>query len=580
MKMSSNMIFSRNVELKEMGSSLLSRISETARESASITFVGSAASDGKGPEKLTWKELHRDALAVAAALQVQGISPGDHVAFLGPTTRNLVTALQAAWLAGACVTILPIPMRLDSIEKFISQCRGLMKYGDCSLLLLDPDMAAYYQPDVEDPQIIQLDQVQPGSTGFKPEDYREVPEDPERLAILQFTSGATSEPKGVMLPHRCVCANVDGMIQAAEVKLEDILVSWLPLYHDMGLIGFLTLPMILGCSLILASPQDFLSKPANWMRWLDEYKATITAGPNFSWVLASRTLKRMKETGESPDLSNMRIALNGAEPIDPQAVDRFVEIGREFGFPSEAVFCAFGIAEVTLAGSFSPPMRGMVCDVVERFALEEERIARPADPEAKTAKRLPLLGEPLPGLEMRIWDLDKDELKGIREVGELEIRGKSLTTGYYKRPDLRETQFNGEWLRTGDLAYFVEPAKGENPELVLCGRIKDVIIVSGRNIFPEDIERAAGEVEGIRTGNVIAFGVEGSRGKESIAVVAETKEQENFEELRKNIRQKVVEVCSVPPKDIKIVPPGTVPKTSSGKLQRSLCKKKYYQEEL
>lgn len=560
--------------------SLVPRIIRAAEGPHSVTFVGSAAGGtGAPPQKVSWSTIHNDARAMAAVLQEKGVVPGDHIALLGPTTRPLITAVQAIWLAGACVIMLPIPLRLNSMEEFMNQTRAHLEHGDVSMLLLDDDLANFYEAKEGDPPIVMLSDLQPGPDKPSADDFKEVPDDPNRLAIMQFTSGSTSEPKGVMLPNHVIGANIDGMIEAAHLTTEDVFVSWLPLYHDMGLVGMLTVSMTIGCSLVLASPQDFMSRPGNWMRWLSEYKGNITAGPNFSWVLATRALRRMTDTDNLLDLSALRIALNGAEPIDPDAVDKFVEVAKNHGFRPGAEFCAFGMAELCIGGSFPSPMRGMACDAVDRMVLEEEAIAKPANPGLPTTRRLPLLGHPVPGLEMRICDPSTGEELGLRKVGELEIRGASVTPGYYKRPDLADSLFHDGWLRTGDLAYFVDSPEGGPPELVLCGRIKDLIIIAGRNIYPEDIERSVGTVEGVRTGNVIAFSVEGTRKKEVIIVVAEIKESDTVR-ISKDIRQRVVDVCEVPPRDIVLVKKGSVPKTSSGKLQRSLCKKQHLNKEL
>jgi fatty-acyl-CoA synthase len=559
---------------------LIASIREVAAGTNTITFVGSAAGNAdKEDLTLTWGELHQDALAMAAILQAKAITPGDHVALLGPTTRNLVTAIQAVWLAGASVSMMPIPMRLSSVEEFSNQTRSLMLHGDISLLLLDPGLAAFHESKPGDPPVIILNELEPAPDRATVNDYREIPADPERLAILQFTSGSTSNPKGVMLPYRTLEANISGMIEASKSVPEDVFVSWLPLYHDMGLVGLLTVPMVVGCSLVLASPQDFLSRPADWLRWMHNYKGTVTSGPNFSWVLAARAFKRMSDTGEILDLSRVRLALNGAEPVDPIVVETLIDTAKPHGFKREAVFCAFGMAELSLGGAFPPPFRGMATDAVDRKVLEEERLARPADPADEGTRRFPLLGTPIPGLEMRICDLQTGTFRGLREVGELEIRGTSVMTGYYKRPDLNESLFHDGWLRTGDLAYFVEGPNGGPPELILCGRIKDVIIIAGRNIFPEDIERAVGLVEGVRAGNVIAFGVEGSKRKETIIVVAETR-AEDYAAVKKEIRDQVVNIVGFPPRDIILAQPGTLPKTSSGKLQRTLCRNQYLNNEL
>ena len=337
--------------------------------------------------------------------------------------------------------------------------------------------------------------------------------------------------------------------------------------------------MVVGCSLVLAAPQDFLGRPADWLRWMHRYKGTVTSGPNFSWVLAARAFKRMTATEELLDLSSIRLALSGAEPVDPTVVETLIETAKPHGFRGEAVFCAFGMAELSLGGTFPPPFRGMVTDTVDRKALEEEKIARPVEEGTKGSRRFPLLGTPIPGLEMRICDPSTGKLKNLREVGELEIRGSSVMAGYYKRPDLNEQLFHDGWLKTGDLAYFVEVPNDGPAELILCGRIKDVIIISGRNIFPEDIERAVGTLEGVRAGNVIAFGVEGDKRKESIVVVAEAR-TDNLEAARKAIRQQVIGIVGFPPRDTVLVTPGTLPKTSSGKLQRNLCRKQYLDQDL
>jgi len=559
---------------------LLMRIRQVAGGSNTITFVGSAAGNSdKQAVTLTWGQLHQAAKAMAASLQAKGVQPGDHIALLGPTTRNLVTAIQAVWLAGGSVSMIPIPMRFSSVEEFASQTRALMLHGDIRLLLLDPDLAAFHETKPGDPPVLLLDELEPGQDRPTADDYKEVTYDPERLAILQFTSGSTSNPKGVMLPHRILEANIAGMIEAAQVVPEDIFVSWLPLYHDMGLVGLLTVPMVSGCSLVLASPQDFLSRPADWLHWIHDYKGTVTSGPNFSWVLATRAFRRMTDKGEPLDLSRVRLALNGAEPVDPDVVETLIKAAEPHGFRGEAVFCAFGMAELSLGGTFPPPLRGMAVDTVDRNALEGERIARPADPNDEGTRSFPLLGTPIPGLEMRIRDLETGELRGIREVGELEIKGTSVTTGYYKRPDLNKSLFIDGWLRTGDLAYFVNGPEGGPPELILCGRIKDVIIIAGRNIFPEDIERAVGGVEGVRAGNVIAFGVEGSKRKETIVVVAEVR-AEDLAAVRRAIREQVIAIVGFPPRDIVLVQPGTMPKTSSGKLQRNLSRTQYLKREL
>lgn len=547
---------------------LVERIERAAELGKELIFVV-----GGVEERVPWRELHADACATAATLQQQGIEPGDHVAILGPTSRPLVTAIQATWLCGAAVVVLPLPMRMGSIEEFIDQTRQRIANADASLVLIDEQLAPFVEPQRDDPPMIRLTELG-RSAGASPEQYRRVKPDPDRLAILQFTSGSTADPKGVMLPDRTICANLDAICTAGRLAEDEVFVSWLPLYHDMGLVGLLCTPMTTGRTLVLAAPQDFTSSPRRWMEWLSTYGGTMTAGPNFAWVLAGRALRRM----EGLDLSPLRMALNGAEPVDPDAVESFVAAGRPHKLRPGAVYPAYGMAELGIGGSFPEPMRGLRVDIVDRRVLEIEQYAAPVDTNAPGARRLARLGPPVPGLEMRIVDTDSGEALREREVGELEIRGTSVTPGYYKRPDVTAELFHDGWMRTGDLAYLVDG------ELVICGRIKDVIIVGGRNVFPEDIERAVGEVPGIRTGNVIAFGVDSRRGSQQIVVAAEARmsddETVDAEPLRRAMAEHVRASVGIPAKDIILVAPSTLPKTSSGKLQRSLCRSRYLAGEL
>jgi fatty-acyl-CoA synthase len=306
------------------------------------------------------------------------------------------------------------------------------------------------------------------------------------------------------------------------------------------------------------------------MQWISDFGGTATAGPNFSYALATRALKRM----EGLDLSRWRVALNGAEPVDPATVDEFCAAAARHGFRAGAAFPAFGMAEVAIGGSFPPPMRGLVVDTVDQKILETERYAAPVEAGAPGSRGLAKLGRPIPGLEMRICDPVTGDVMGEREVGELEIRGSSVTPGYYRHPQATEAAFHDGWLRTGDLGYLVDE------ELVICGRIKDVIIVGGRNVFPEDVERAVADVEGVRAGNVIAFGIRGRKGKEGIVVVAETKAADAADTVRAAVSVRVRDAVGLSAEEVVLVLPGTLPKTSSGKLQRSLCRTRYLDEEL
>jgi fatty-acyl-CoA synthase len=544
------------------------RLRSAADGSASVRFVSGAEID-----VVSWRQLHDEALVAAASLQARAIAPGDHVAILAPTSRALVTAIQGCWLAGAASMVLPLPMRMGSLEEFVNQTRARIRHGDAALVLIDDALAPFYEAVPGDPPTIALGSFLPGRAGApRADDAVIAPTDSERLVILQYTSGSTSEPKGVMIPDRVLGANLDAIAIAADVAPDrDVTISWLPLYHDMGLVGLLALPMTLGLNHVQAAPQDFMAHPGHWMEWISTFGGTATAGPNFAWVLATRALKRMSGL----DLSSMRVALSGAEPIDPDAVEAFVAEASRFGFKPGAVFCAFGMAEVAIGGTFPPPGRGMVVDAIDRAVLETKGDVIDAAPDDETARRVPRLGCPVPGLEMRICDPVSGTVLAERQVGELELRGTSVTPGYYGPPELSAELFHDGWLRTGDLAYTIDG------ELALCGRIKDVIIVGGRNVYPMDVERAVAAIDGVRAGNVIAFGVEGYKGKETLVVVAEIKTApERLDALRHAIHDRCVQVVGLPPRDVMLVAPGTLPKTSSGKLQRAKCREQYLAETL
>lgn len=517
------------------------------------------------PVRVPWSDLHADATRTAVALRARGVGEGDHVALLGPTSRALVTTIRAVWLAGATVVVLPLPMRMSSLEAFVDQTRRRISDADITLCVVDDQLAPFLDDRPGDPPRVGLTALTAEAATVDAADWTTPTADPDRLAVLQYTSGSTSDPKGVMLPERTLLANLDALTTAGRLDQEgpDVFVSWLPLYHDMGLVGILSTAMAFGNELVLGAPQDFMASPSRWVQWMSEYGGTLTAAPNFAYVLAARAMERL----DGLDLSRVRLAINGAEPVDTAAVARFVAAGARHGLRAECVFPAFGMAEVGIAATFGVPLTGLVTDTVDQRVLETERYAAPVDGTADGARSLARLGRPVPGLEMRVVDTSTGRAMGDREVGELQLRGTSVTPGYYRRDDVNAERFVDGWLRTGDLAYVVDG------ELVVCGRIKDLIIVAGRNVFPEDVEEVIGRIDGVRAGNVIAFGCERGR-RPGLVVVAETR-AEDPATLRPEVARAVKETVGLAARDIVFVPPGTLPKTSSGKLQRSLCRDRY-----
>jgi fatty-acyl-CoA synthase len=345
------------------------------------------------------------------------------------------------------------------------------------------------------------------------------------------------------------------------------MVSWLPLFHDMGMVGFLTLPMCRGIELVTVTPADFLAKPLLWAELISKYSGTVTAAPNFAYALAARVLGRATDL----DLSSLRFALNGAEPIDAHTAEAFLRAGAPFGLPATAVVCAYGMAEATLGVSMHAWGTPLEVDTIAAEALENDRRAEPVAPGSDTAsaaRSFPVLGPPLPGIECVAVGEDGRHL-GNREVGVLHIRGTSVTALYLTVDGPRPTRGVDGWLDTGDLGYLVDG------RVVVCGRVKDVIIMGGRNIYPTDIERVAEQVPGVRAGNAVAVRwLEGPR--ESFAVAVESREAADAQAVTRissAVRSAVTAAMGVRPAVVTVLPVGSLPKTPSGKLQRTAAAK-------
>jgi fatty-acyl-CoA synthase len=342
-----------------------------------------------------------------------------------------------------------------------------------------------------------------------------------------------------------------------------VLVSWLPLFHDMGMVGFLTVPMALGLELVKVTPPDFLSRPTLWAELITRYRGTVTAAPNFAYAVAARRLAGVDDD-DAYDLSTLRIALNGSEPIDPDAVRRFTDAGARFGMKPSAMLCAYGMAEATLAVSFAPLGVGMEVDEIDAEQLEAQRRAVPAG--AGATRAFPLLGKPLPGLAIRVVD-DADAPLPARGVGRLQLRGEAITPVYLTVDGPRPAQDADGWLDTGDEGYLTEDG-----QVVVCDRRKDMIIMGGRNIYPTDIERAASTVDGVRAGNAVAIRLDAGQRRESFAVAVESRfaGDGNAERtIRKQVAARVVDAVGFRPLQVLVLPPGGLPKTPSGKLRRA-----------
>lgn len=517
-----------------------------------------------------WAEVHERARQMAALLSRRDVGRGATVALLGATSLDLITALRASWLTGAAVTVLPVPMRMRSLDAFIRASIQRIRHVGASAVLLDP-LAASVLGDAarEVAPVWTLDDLSIGASGIPTDQFSLPAVSPDDTAILQFTSGSTDEPKAVELSHRMIIANLMAIWDGARLHLDaDSGVSWLPLYHDMGLIGFLLLHMVVGARGYFADPTTFIGSPGRWLDWMTEFRPTVVGAPNFAYALAARLL----EAGRGRyDLSSIRVAFNGAEPINPETVQRFSSAAAHHAFDPRAIHCVYGMAEATLAVTFPELREGLTTDTVDADVLETDGTALPVV--GGQRRELVRLGRPVTGMETRIVDPVSERVVSERRVGEIRIRGTSVMERYHDQPLATADAFDAEgWLRTGDLGYW---AAGE---LVVCGRLKDIIIVGGRNIYPEELERVVEVVPGVRPGNVAAFSLAPLDGTESFVVAAEVRTR--YVGLADAIVEAVRDAVGLKPHDILLLDAGTLPKTSSGKVQRSLCRDLYRRGEL
>lgn len=518
------------------------------------------------PQRRTWGEVHAEALRIAGALRTPGelppVEPGDSVAILAADPALIAPTVQAIWLCGASATMLHQPTLRTDLEHWAQDTVKIISMIGARLVLLGPPFEQIGDV-LRDSGITYRDLADLRDSAAHPL-AEPVAVDEDATALLQLTSGSTADPKAVRITHRNLYSNTQAMASAAELDpAHDVVVSWLPLFHDMGMVGCLTVPMSIGMEVVKVTPAEFLTSPTLWPELITRYRGTLTAAPNFAYAITGRRMSKMDDGVF--DLSTLRFALNGAEPIDPEATRAFIDEGARFGLTNECMVAAFGMAEATLAVSFAPLHRGLELDTVDADELEREQRAVPVDADSPRARRFALLGRALPGLEVGVVD-DAGHRLGQRQVGQLRIRGEAVTPGYLTVNGPLATQNADGWLETGDEGYLVDD------QVVICGRRKDVIIMGGRNIYPVDIERAACEVSGVRAGNAAAVRQDAGSKRERFAVVVESRvagDGEAEKTLRKDVTARVVDAVGVRPSAVVVLKPGTLPKTPSGKLKRA-----------
>jgi len=538
---------------------VLSKFTETMYANAQSSSKGMVTGEPNCPVRRTWGEVHERARRVAGGLAGSGVGHGDTVAVLAGAPVEIAPTAQGIWMRGACLTMLHQPTPRTDLQRWAEETTAVIKMiGAEAVVISDPFLAAGPLLSELGMRVLTIEQLL-DSCPIDP-----VETDDDDLALLQLTSGSTGSPKAVRISHRNFVSNAEAMFNGAQVDTDsDVIVCWLPLFHDMGMTGFLTVPMYFATELVKVTPMDFLSDTLLWAKLIDKYKGTMTAAPNFAYTLFAKRLRRQAMPGQF-DLSTLRWALSGSEPVDPTDVEDLIDAGRPFGLRPEAILPAYGMAETTVAVSFTECGAGLVVDEVDADLLAVLHRAVPAT-RGKT-RRLATLGRLLEGLEARIVDEDGGVLPA-RGVGVIQVRGESVTQGYTTVAGFVAAQDEQGWYDTGDLGYFTE-----NGHLVVCGRVKDLIIMAGRKIYPTDIERAAARVSGVRPGCAVAVRLDAGHSRETFAVAVESVAWEESAEVRRIERQvahEVVAEVDVRPRNVVVLKPGMIPKTPSGKLRRA-----------
>jgi 1-acyl-sn-glycerol-3-phosphate acyltransferase len=525
-------------------------------------------------EKITYADLYRNALNAASAFVDLGIKKNDAVAIMLPTSLEYFYSFLGAILCGGVPVAIYPPVRPSQLVDHVQRHAEILRNANAKLLITDTHslgrIGHLLSIGLEGLKIVDA------KKDLRSSNSKEVRViiTPSDKAFIQYTSGSTGSPKGVILSHANILTNIRAMGEVLQASSRDIFVSWLPLYHDMGLIGAWLGSLYYGCAFVVMSPFSFLSRPKVWLETLHKFRGTLTAAPNFAFELCLKHIS--EEEARAMDLSTVRAVCNGAEPVSAKTVLRFNERFKASKLNPDALMAVYGLAESTVGLAFAHLGSRAKIDVIDREKFERLAIASPSDPTKVETIDFVSCGYPLPGHEIRIVD-DSDNEVSERREGRIQFKGPSSTSGYLNLEVENRKLFRGEWLETGDLGYMADG------QIFVTGRIKDLIKHAGRNVHPEELEMVIGDIPGVRKGCVAVFGItDPDFGTERLVVVAETREEDTDQQemIRRSINAKLMDILGFASDQVKLVKPHALLKTSSGKLRRSACKSMYIQDEL
>ncbi len=518
-----------------------------------------------------YSELREEALGHARRFIALGIKPGDRIALVAETGPEFAACFFGAIYAGAWPVPLPLPTSFGGRDAYVDQLGVQLKSSDPVLFLYPGELADFGKAAADRAAVPSRTWESLSEIDLAPADFPTAA--PDDIAYLQYSSGSTRFPHGVAVTHRALLDNLHAHGIGLEVEDSDRCISWLPWYHDMGLVGCLLSPVALQLSVDYLKTEDFARRPLAWLDMITRNPGTsVSYSPTFGYDICSRRMSSQTRAEDRFDLSRWRIAGNGADMIRPDVMQAFVDCFAAAGFHAGAFCPSYGLAEATLAVSLMPPGEGIRLELVEEHELsgaENRDHDRP-----RRYRAVVNCGKPVTGMEIEIRDGNGDILPD-RGIGKVFVRGTSVMVGYFRDEETTEACLQDGWLDTGDMGYM------SGGYIFIVGRAKDMIIINGRNHWPQDIEWAVEQLPGFKSGDIAAFAITGPSGEETPAVLVHCRVSDPHERgrLRDDIRERVRAITGISPV-VELIPPRTLPRTSSGKLSRVKARSLYLSGEI